>query len=284
MLRLFNQGTILGPDGEKMSKSRGNVVNPDDYVERYGADTVRGYLMFIGPWELGGPWDPSAIEGVSRFLHRVWAVIVDAPSRPASGDPGEEEVRNLERKLHQTIIKVTDDMQNFRFNTAIAALMEMNNWLVRTKDTAIYDTPAWREAIHNLVLLMAPIFPHISEELWHYLGHTESIHLQAWPQADAEKAREEEIAIVVQVNGKVRDKLVKAPGTAQDVLERRRWSCPTSANGSRASRCAGHRHPTSWSTSSPLVNRGEQTPTKRNNKRRTRSACPPCFSVLVCLP
>ncbi|MDI9547732.1 MAG: leucine--tRNA ligase [Chloroflexota bacterium] len=226
MLRLFNQGTILGPDGEKMSKSRGNVVNPDDYVERYGADTVRGYLMFIGPWELGGPWDPSAIEGVSRFLHRVWAVIVDAPSRPASGDPGEEEVRNLERKLHQTIIKVTDDMQNFRFNTAIAALMEMNNWLVRTKDTAIYDTPAWREAIHNIVLLMAPIFPHISEELWHYLGHTESIHLQAWPQADAEKAREEEIAIVVQVNGKVRDKLVKAPGTAQDVLEREALELP----------------------------------------------------------
>ncbi len=226
MLQLRNQGMVLGEDSEKMSKSRGNVVNPDDYVERYGADTVRGYLMFIGPWELGGPWDPSAIEGVSRFLHRVWAVIVDAPSRPASGDPGEEEVRNLERKLHQTIIKVTDDMQNFRFNTAIAALMEMNNWLVRTKDTAIYDTPAWREAIHNIVLLMAPIFPHISEELWHYLGHTESIHLQAWPQADAEKAREEEIAIVVQVNGKVRDKLVKAPGTAQDVLEREALELP----------------------------------------------------------
>ena len=226
MLRLFNQGTILGPDGEKMSKSRGNVVNPDEYVERYGADTVRGYLVFIGPWELGGPWDPSAIEGVSRFLHRVWAVVVDAPSRPASGAPGEEEVRSLERKLHQTIIKVTDDMQNFRFNTAVAALMEMNNWLVRTKDTAIYDTPAWRKAIHDIVLLMAPIFPHISEELWHRLGHTESVHLQAWPQADAEKAREEEIAIVVQVNGKVRDKLVKAPGTAKDVLEREALELP----------------------------------------------------------
>ncbi len=224
MLRLFNQGTILGPDGEKMSKSRGNVVNPDEYVERYGADTVRGYLMFIGPWELGGPWDPSAIEGVSRFLHRVWAVVVDEPSRPANGEPSEEETRNLERnlerKLHQTILKVTDDMQNFRFNTAVAALMELNNWLVRNKDTAIYGAPIWREAIHNLVLLMAPIFPHISEELWHYLGHTESVHLQAWPQADAEKAREEEITIVVQVNGKVRDKLVKEPGTAKDVLER----------------------------------------------------------------
>jgi len=226
MLRLFNQGTILGPDGEKMSKSRGNVVNPDEYVERYGADTVRGYLMFIGPWELGGPWDPSAIEGVSRFLNRVWAVIVDEPSRPASGEPSEEETRNLERKLHQTILKVTDDMQNFRFNTAIAALMEMNNWLVRTKDTAIYGAPVWREAIHNVVLLMAPIFPHISEELWHYLGHTESVHLQAWPQADEEKAREEEITIVVQVNGKVRDKLVKEPGTAKDVLEREALDLP----------------------------------------------------------
>ena len=125
-----------------MSKSRGNVVNPDEYVARYGADTVRGYLMFIGPWDLGGPWDPSAIEGVSRFLHRVWTVTrrscVDQRRRRPRMAPSSEQA--LERKLHQTILKVTDDMAEFRFNTAIAAMMELNNLLVRSKDT-IYGTP-----------------------------------------------------------------------------------------------------------------------------------------------
>ncbi len=125
MLRLFNQGMILGPDGEKMSKSRGNVINPDEFVDKYGADTVRGYLMFIGPWDMGGPWDMNAIEGVYRFLHRVWSVVVDDPqmANPVldpSVQPDPQAVRSLERKLHQTIIKVGDDMANFRFNTAIA--------------------------------------------------------------------------------------------------------------------------------------------------------------------
>jgi leucyl-tRNA synthetase len=218
MLRLFNQGTILGPDGEKMSKSRGNVINPDDYVSRYGADTVRGYLMFIGPWDLGGPWDPSAIEGVSRFLTRVWHVVVDEnPAHTQEADG--EALRSLERKLHQTILKVTDDLEGFRFNTAIAALMELNNTLIKVKETPVAGTPVWTEAVENLVLMMAPIFPHISEELWHRLGHQESVHLQRWPQGSAEKARAEEVAVVVQVNGKVRDKLMVAPGTGREAVE-----------------------------------------------------------------
>ena len=231
MTRLFNQGMILGPDGEKMSKSRGNVVDPDQYVERYGADTVRGYLMFIGPWELGGPWDPKAIEGISRFLSRVWSVATsEHPVALDAAEPTVEEVRLLERKLHQTIIKVTDDMANFRFNTAIATLMEMNNALMRIKETAIVGTPIWEEAVRTQLLLMAPIFPHVTEELWQQITEpapsaqaqdkSQSIHLQAWPQGDPAKAREDEITIVVQVNGKVRDKLVVAPGTGQAVLER----------------------------------------------------------------
>ncbi|MCC6166001.1 MAG: leucine--tRNA ligase [Caldilineaceae bacterium] len=223
MLRLFNQGMVLGPDGEKMSKSRGNVVNPDDYVARYGADTVRGYLMFIGPWDLGGPWDPSAIEGVYRFLARVWNVVVDPP-RPAKGDPAKsgdpgDMARSLERKLHQTLIKVGDDMASFRFNTAIAALMELNNLMIRTKETPVVGTPIWEEAVDALLRMMAPLFPHISEELWHRRGHTESVHLQRWPQGDPAKASEDEIAIVVQVNGKVRDKLVVAPGADRQTIE-----------------------------------------------------------------
>lgn len=220
--RLFNQGMILGPDGEKMSKSRGNVVDPDEYVDRYGADTVRGYLMFIGPWDLGGPWDPKAIEGVYRFLNRVWAVVTDEiPAELVDKTPSADQAKALERKLHQTIIKVTDDMANFRFNTAIAALMELNNTLMRAKESGVAGSPIWNETIRNLLLMMAPIFPHISEELWQSVNETEeSVHLQAWPQGDPQKAREDELTVVVQINGKVRDKLTIAPGTAKDVLEK----------------------------------------------------------------
>jgi leucyl-tRNA synthetase len=224
MLRLFNQGMILGPDGEKMSKSRGNVINPDEFVDKYGADTVRGYLMFIGPWDMGGPWDMNAIEGVHRFLHRVWGVVIDDPqmANPTldlNVQPDAQAVRNLERKLHQTIIKVGDDMANFRFNTAIAALMELNNTLIKAKETTVVNTPAWNQAIRNLILMMAPIFPHIAEELWHRQGNTSSVHLQRWPAADEDKARVDEVTVVVQINGKVRDKLVVAPGSSGQELE-----------------------------------------------------------------
>jgi leucyl-tRNA synthetase len=237
MLRLFNQGMILGPDGEKMSKSRGNVINPDEFVDKYGADTVRGYLMFIGPWDMGGPWDMNAIEGVHRFLHRVWAVVSDDPQMAnPTLDPGVEpdakEVRALERKLYQTIAKVTDDLQAFRFNTAIAGLMELNNHLIKVKETSVVNSSVWNQAMRDLILMMAPIFPHIADELWHSQGNTSSVHLQRWPESDAEKAREDEVTVVVQINGKVRDKLVVTPGTPVADLEQqalaletvRKWS------------------------------------------------------------
>jgi leucyl-tRNA synthetase len=221
MERLFNQGMILGPDGEKMSKSRGNVINPDDVVGQYGADTVRGYLMFIGPWDQGGPWDPSAIEGISRFMYRVWGVVVEeAKPEYLAAEPSADEVRALERKLHQTIIKVTDDHENFRFNTAIAAMMELNNMLIKVKETAVAGSPIWAESIRSLALMMAPIFPHISEEMWHRLGNEGSVHVQIWPEGDAEKAKDDEVTVVVQINGKVRDKLAVAPGLSKDELER----------------------------------------------------------------
>jgi leucyl-tRNA synthetase len=224
MLRLFNQGMILGPDGEKMSKSRGNVINPDEFVNKYGADTVRGYLMFIGPWDMGGPWDMNAIEGVHRFLHRAWGVAVDDPqmANPVldpNTQPDAGAVRSLERKLHQTIIKVGDDLANFRFNTAIAGLMELNNTLIKAKETSVANTPVWNQAIRSLILMMAPIFPHIAEELWHRQGNTSSVHLQRWPEADADKARADEVTVIVQINGKVRDKLTVVPGTGQPELE-----------------------------------------------------------------
>ena len=152
MLRLFNHGLILGPDGEKMSKSRGNVINPDEVVNRYGADTVRGYLMFIGPWDQGGPWDPQAIEGVYRFLQRVWVVVTDdmqavQPQAKPARTPAPEQERALERKLHQAILKVTDDMQDFRFNTAIATLMELNNYLYKARETDVVNRAIWHSCL-----------------------------------------------------------------------------------------------------------------------------------------
>ena len=226
--RLFNQGMILGPDGEKMSKSRGNVINPDEVVSKYGADTVRGYLMFIGPWDQGGPWDPSAIEGISRFMYRVWSVVVDeAKPEFINAEPSADDVRDLERKLHQTIIKVTDDHENFRFNTAIAAMMELNNMLIKVKESAVVGSPIWNDAVRCLTLMMAPIFPHISEEMWHQLGNEGSVHVQTWPAGDAEKAKDDEVTVVVQVNGKVRDKLTVAPGASKEALETQALALPS---------------------------------------------------------
>jgi leucyl-tRNA synthetase len=212
MLRLFNQGVILGEDGEKMSKSRGNVVAPDEWVVRYGADAFRAYLMFIGPWELGGPWNSAGIEGTYRFLHRVWSVVLEgeeAKKSPPQAAPPElaRLERELRRKTHQTIRKASGDMESFSFNTMIAALMEFNNYLMKAKETAVVATEAWDEAIENLLLLMAPSMPHISEELWSRLGKPYSIHQQGWPEWDDELAAEEIFELVAQVNGKVRDRL-----------------------------------------------------------------------------
>ncbi|MCW5861107.1 MAG: class I tRNA ligase family protein, partial [Caldilineales bacterium] len=214
MLRLFNQGMILGEDGEKMSKSRGNVVNPDDYVGKYGADTVRAFLMFIGPWEMGGPWNPRAIEGVQRFLQRVWSLVVDAPAQ-RSPDTSASSVRALRRAAHQTIQKVTADIEQFKFNTVIAALMGFSNTLVEAKTTPAFGTAAWDEAISTLLLLMAPAMPHISEELWQRIGRPYSIHQQPWPVANPDLAKEDVVEMAVQVNGKVRDRIEVAADLAE---------------------------------------------------------------------
>jgi leucyl-tRNA synthetase len=226
MVRLFNQGIILGEDSEKMSKSRGNVVAPDDLVERYGADTVRAYLMFIGPWEMGGPWSPQGIEGVRRFLDRAWTVAVEPPARLAQGDPAEADVRALRRMTHQTIRRVTNDIEHFKFNTMIAALMEFNNYLMKARDTAVYGMPAWDEAVDSLLLMMAPSVPHISEELWQRRHPGPSVHLQSWPAWDEELARAETITLVVQVNGKVRDRIEVPADITEEQARELALACP----------------------------------------------------------
>ncbi|RMF35321.1 MAG: leucine--tRNA ligase [Chloroflexi bacterium] len=208
MLRLYNQGTVLGEDGEKMSKSRGNVVAPDDLVEQYGADTVRAYLMFFARWDQGGPWDSQGIKGPRRFLEDVWRLVLE-PIDPAQAEatPTEEQVRVLRRKTHQTIKRCTEDMEAFAFNTYVAALMEFRNVLLEAKRTPVAGSEAWEEAIETLLLLMAPITPHIAEELWVRTGRPYSIHQQRWPTWDEAIAAEETFTLVIQVNGKVRDRV-----------------------------------------------------------------------------
>jgi leucyl-tRNA synthetase len=206
MLRLFNQGMVLGEDGEKMSKSRGNVIAPDELVERYGADTVRAYLLFFARWDQGGPWDSQGIRGTQRFLEDVWTLVVE-PKPDAAGQASERDVRALRRAVHQTIRKVTEDIEGFSFNTSIAALMSLRNTMKAARPSPVAHTPAWDEAVENLLLLMAPFAPHIAEELWARAGHPYSIHLQSWPEWDEAIAAEETITLVVQVNGRVRDRL-----------------------------------------------------------------------------
>ncbi len=202
MLRLFNQGTILGEDGEKMSKSRGNVVAPDDLVEKYGADTMRCFLMFIGPWEEGGPWSSQGIEGVHRFLNRVWTLVLEGPERKDRPAGMSEEA--LRRLVHRTIKVVTADMEGFHFNTLLARLMELTNALMKERETPLRDSAAWKEAVEALLLMLAPLAPHITEELWARLGRPYSIHEQSWPTYDEALAALEEVEMAVQVNGRVR--------------------------------------------------------------------------------
>ena len=215
-LRLFNQGIILGEDHEKMSKSRGNVVNPDDVVAAYGADAVRAFLMFIGPWDQGGAWSPTGIQGMSRWLNRVWALAArDAADLPATAVNGD----GLERLRHKTIRKVTNDLDRFQFNTALAALMEYSNELQRVWDAGAADAGAWRQAIETLIILLAPTCPHIAEELWALAGRDYSIHRRPWPSWDEAIAADAEITLVVQVNGKMRDKLSVEAGIGEEAAK-----------------------------------------------------------------
>lgn len=201
--KLFNQGIIIA-GREKMSKSKGNVVNPDEYVSELGADTVRAYMMFLGPWEQGGEWFDTGISGVFRWLNRVWNLALEDYQSQPSDESGN---RELERAIHQTIKKVTGDMDRLRFNTMIAALMEFTNFMSRIKDTCSVSSEMWCSGITNLLILLAPTSPHMTEELWHRLGHEGSIHNQQWPKWDEVLAKEEEITLVVQVNGKLRDRI-----------------------------------------------------------------------------
>jgi len=205
-IRLFNQGTIIA-QRQKMSKSRGNVITPDPYVEELGADVVRIYLMFLGPWEYGGEWNDQGINGISRWINRVWDMAHRDPSELDQGIRDDQAVRQLQRITHKTIRKVTRDMDGFQFNTAVAILMELTNAIGRSWEEKGIDSETWRETLEYLILMLAPLAPHLAEELWQHTMHPFSIHERTWPRWDEELARDEEITLVVQVNGRVRDRL-----------------------------------------------------------------------------
>jgi len=205
MLQLRNQGIILGEDSEKMSKSRGNVVAPDVLVDRYGADTVRAYLMFFARWDMGAPWSYSGIEGTARWVRRVWMMLTETEGNSGNAD---EQVRTtLRRKVHQTLRRVSHDFENFEFNTIISSLMELLNEMQRARERGAAGTQEWEEALDIYLRMMAPVTPHVAEELWEILGKPYSIHTQAWPEVDEAAAAEEQVTLVVQVNGKVRDRI-----------------------------------------------------------------------------
>jgi leucyl-tRNA synthetase len=233
---LRNQGMILAEDGTKMSKSKGNVVTPDSVVERYGADALRLYELFIAPFEQSVAWNDRGVQGCLRFLTRFWGFALGVAELERAGasdgvgvdntaggdavesDATEADARRLRRTLHKTVRKVTGDIETFRFNTAVAALMETLNdvlevWTGRREQL---EAAQWREIAETFIRLLAPMTPHIAEELWQRLGHDSSVLDAPWPSWDEALAADEVVTVVVQVNGKLRDRLEVSVGAASD--------------------------------------------------------------------
>ncbi len=217
MMQLRNQGMVLGEDHEKMSKSRGNVIAPDILVGRYGADAVRAYLMFFARWDMGAPWNSTGIDGTVRWLRRVWSMVLEPVSDRPLGST--ETLRVLRRRVHQTLKRITRDFEEFEFNTIVSGLMELLNDMLKAKEAGAYGTPAWEEAVDIYVRMLAPVCPHISEELWQRTGKPYSIHTQPWPKVDEAAAKEEEITIPIQVNGKVRDRVVVPADASEEEIK-----------------------------------------------------------------
>jgi leucyl-tRNA synthetase len=205
--KLVNQGLILGEDGEKMSKSRGNVVNPDDIIDQYGADSLRMYEMFMGPLEKTKPWSTSNIDGIYRFLNRVWRSFV-SETKIADRKPSEAE----QRRFHTTLKKVSEDIESLRFNTAISELMILHNFLIDQSDIS-------REMAESFVLLLSPFAPHIADEIWSLFGKKEFTLTEAWPQLNEKYLVVDEVTYAIQVNGKLRANIAASPEISKEELQ-----------------------------------------------------------------
>jgi leucyl-tRNA synthetase len=230
---LLSQGMVI-KDGAKMSKSKGNVVDPDEQIRKYGADTARLFSLFAAPPEKDLDWNDHGVEGASRFLNRVWRFVIAHAQEIRAGRtpapdraPQTPEGRAFRRVIHETIVRVTDDLEHdFHFNTAVSAVMELVNALHAFEQVSL-DAAAGderrgllREAVETALLLLAPFTPHLAEELWSQMGHTESVFRQGWPEADPVALRKEEVTVVVQVDGKVRGRLTVDVSASQADLER----------------------------------------------------------------
>ncbi|MGN1385248.1 MAG: leucine--tRNA ligase, partial [Bacillus sp. (in: firmicutes)] len=210
--KLFNQGMILGENNEKMSKSKGNVVNPDDIVASHGGDTLRLYEMFMGPLDASIAWSTNGLDGSRRFLDRIWRLLVDENGNISSKVVDTDDTGKLEKVYHQTVKKVTEDFEGLRFNTAISQLMVFINDAYKAEVLP-------KQYIEGFVKLISPIVPHIAEELWSKLGNEESIAYAAWPAYDEAKLVDDEVEIVVQINGKVKAKLMVPADATREKLE-----------------------------------------------------------------
>ncbi len=230
---LLTQGMVL-KDGSKMSKSKGNVVDPDEMIKRYGADTVRLFILFAAPPERDLEWSDSGVEGAHRFLNRIWRIVTDNLEKLKKANKEnvsscqDKSLKAIRRKTHQTIIKVSDDLDNkFHFNTAISAVMELVNEIQGyLKDSGIPSSDnqeAWsvlREAVEAVLMLLSPMVPHITDELWTLLGNEKSLCWESWPQPDAEAAKSDTVKIAVQVNGKLRSQIEVSQDLTQEAIEK----------------------------------------------------------------
>jgi leucyl-tRNA synthetase len=217
MTKLRNQGIVLGNDSEKMSKSRGNVVAPDELVKTFGADTVRAYLMFFARWQQGGPWSDKGIVGIIRWLERVWKIF---GTELKFGNPDEKSSKQLRNRVHKTLKSVSADIDNFEFNTIISALMELSNFMHESSVADNCGKKEWDEALEIYALMLAPFVPHIAEELWtEFLGKQYSIHNQVWPKIDGKALEEDSVNMVVQVNGRLRDSIEMPIGANDEEIK-----------------------------------------------------------------
>jgi leucyl-tRNA synthetase len=213
---MFTQGMVLGADGSAMSKSKGNTVDPEEMIDRYGADTCRLFTLFAAPPEKDMPWIEASVSGQRRFLERVWKFVTRNMTGDREGDRAAD--RRALRKLHQTIRKVTEDFDNrWHFNTSIAALMELINTLY--EEEAALSRDALERILPDLTLMLGPFAPYTAEELWEQLGRTGPVFRQRWPSYDKELAKEEAADVVLQVNGKVRGRMSVPFGTSPAELE-----------------------------------------------------------------
>ncbi len=215
--KLLNQGMMLAADGKKMSKSRGNVITPDEMVEKFGADTLRAFILFLGAFELEVAWSDEGIRGMSRFTNRIYELVQEFPG--GNGTSAGDKAVELNRMIHKTIKAVTLDIQSFGFNTAVARLMEFTNLLSDfARNTSLATTDLWTKAIRTLLKLLAPITPFLAEELWEKVGETGSVHEQLWPTWDERAFVMETVTLPVQVNGKLRDQVALPVEATEDEI------------------------------------------------------------------